>query len=318
MSRALLKQAKEQSKFVRRALRKHRAKLSEAAVEALEKNLASVEEARKAKDEGRLRASVESMEQRIDKNLAFARRGVAREYGESLLVAAAIALTLRAAVIEPFKIPSESMVPTLLVGDHLFVSKFIYGLRVPLTNSWFAQWGSPERGDVIVFRYPKDQSLDYIKRVVAVAGDQVRTEGIDLYVNGEKVRRDDLGEYEGEGSMRGLGPSPEYLEEVSVGSDVRYPILYRPEPYRSVWPHAGWRDGAPPGFDCSWPADGPASCIVQPGYVMVMGDNRDNSQDSRVWGGVPVDYVKGKALFIWWSMSSQSGVRWRRLGQPIP
>jgi signal peptidase I len=226
-------------------------------------------------------------------------------------------------VVEAFKIPTGSMIPTLDVGDHIFVNKFIYGLRVPLTNAWFAAWGSPDRGDVIVFRYPRDLSKDYIKRVIAVAGDRVRVAGQDVFVNGEKLPRAPRPDHryveEGEG-----GPDPDDVpdffvhsaafEERSRAGEQRYTVLYDRSASRLPWPSGGRL----PGLRCSEPVPGtPAECVVEPEHVFVMGDNRDNSSDGRVWGAVPHAYVKGKALFVWWSRGPRSGVRWGRIGQAV-
>lgn len=189
-----------------------------------------------------------------------------REYTEAILSAVLIALLIRAFVIEAFKIPSASMVPTLQIGDHIFVNKFLYGLRIPFTKTRFFQFTEPKRGDVVVFLYPMDESKDYIKRVVGLPGDRVRTDGTDLYVNDEKVPRTPNGE-KGETS---------YFEE-KLG-DMDHMIQFGP--YRS--------------FDNR-------EYHVPPDSLFVMGDNRDNSADSREWGVMPMGNLKGKAMFVWLS-----------------
>lgn len=194
-------------------------------------------------------------------------REKAGEYTKSILSAVFIALLIRMFVLEAFKIPSASMVPSLLIGDHLFVNKFIYGLRIPFTKKRFFKFTDPERGDVMVFLYPEDESKDYIKRVVGLSGDTVRLEGEDLYINGEKVVHTPAGE--GRNDVT-------YMDELL--GDVLHRIQF--SPYRTY-----------PDREYAVPED----------HLMVMGDNRDNSADSREWGFMPMGNIKGKAMFIWLS-----------------
>ncbi len=221
------------------------------------------------------------------------------EYAKSILIALVCALVIRSFIIEPFKIPSSSMVPTLLIGDHIFVSKFYYGLRLPLTKMWPVHFQKPARGDVIVFIYPIDESRDYIKRVVGVAGDKIRAIGHDLFVNDEMLEHDPVTDT----SLPDLAAYDYYRERIGDKSHlVRYD-KNRVDPEQTF--------------------------TVPDGQVFVMGDNRDNSQDSRVWGGVPLDHLKGKALFIWLSRNCTPvqegvepdlechGVRWNRFGDWI-
>ncbi|MGF1509349.1 MAG: signal peptidase I [Myxococcota bacterium] len=312
------KRAKELRKAVRRLVDKRAGGLREADVQAIEKCLTDLDGALDAGQPDRLQAAMESLEQRAQRSLGYERKSSVREMVESLLVAVAVALVLRAFVVEPFKIPTGSMIPTLLVGDHIFVSKFAYGFRVPLSNAWFATWATPERGDVIVFRYPEDQSKDYIKRVVAVAGDEVYTDGIDVFVNGTRLPREQLERFEyleeGEGGPMLGSRDAQRFAESALGSSASYTVLYEDRPVRPGWPSGA----SPPGLRCS---NGPVPrrrCRVADDYLFVMGDNRDNSQDSRWWGGVPTSFVKGKALFIWWSYGPRSGIRWTRLGRVVP
>jgi signal peptidase I len=312
------KRAKTVRKSIQRRFDRRRKSLKEADVHALQKGLSDLDESLDSHDLERIRTSLEGLEQRAERTLDYTRKSSTREMIESLVVAVLIALLLRAFIVEPFKIPTGSMIPTLLVGDHIFVSKFIYGLRVPLSNAWFVEWGTPDRGDVIVFRYPQDQSKDYIKRVVAVAGDEVHTDGIDVFVNGTRLdrRTEDAFEYleEGEGGpMLGTHTADRFVES-ALGNDAAYSVLYEARPFRPHWPNGSRL----PGLACSPSGPGQARCRVEDDYVFVMGDNRDNSQDSRFWGGVPTRFVKGKALFIWWSYGPRSGIRWSRFGQVVP
>src|SRR5699024_5346315 len=171
-------------------------------------------------------------------------------------------LLLRAFVVEPFRIPSRSMVPTLLVGDFILVNKFSYGLRLPVLHTRFLDLGEPERGDVVVFRYPQDPHVDYIKRIVGLPGDIVAYVGHNLYINGELVPVESAGPYTGDGAPRqGVA---ELLYE-TLPSGHRHPVLDTAERFN------------PQQAPVKVPAD----------HYFVLGDNRDNSADSRVWGFVP-------------------------------
>lgn len=320
-----VKKARRFAKDVESLLQKNRRRVSE---EKAEKVHAAVRDLRDALDAGadekRLSTAIKELDARVGRILGFARKSTVREYAESIAVAVLIAFVLRAFVVEAFKIPTGSMIPTLEVGDHIFVNKFIYGLRVPLTNFWLVQWGSPKRGDVIVFKYPQDPSKDYIKRVVAVAGDTVRVEGRNVFVNGEKLERASpraytyLREGEDEGSaelVADIVKAAQAFPEKSLGTQSEYTVIYEePEHMAGEWPV---RDSLN-GLRCV-PSDPlrDGYCRVEKGYVFVMGDNRDNSSDSRTWGGVPMESVKGKALFVWLSNGPRSGLRWSRFGTAV-
>ena len=209
------------------------------------------------------------------------REPVIVEYARSFFPVILAVLLLRSFLVEPFRIPSGSMMPTLLVGDFILVNKFAYGLRWPVLNTKFLDLGAPERGDVVVFRFPQDESIDYIKRVVAVPGDQVYYRNKTLYLNGEPVEQVPLPPYVGEGSGQGHTGALRAVEEVD---SMEHQILINPRA----------RD-LPPG--CTVLADGPVT--VPDRTYFVMGDNRDNSNDSRCWGFVPDGNLVGKAFAIW-------------------
>ena len=213
------------------------------------------------------------------------------EYSRSLFPVIFVVLLLRSFLVEPFRIPSGSMMPTLLVGDFILVNKFAYGLRLPVLNTKFVDIGEPARGDVVVFRYPRDPATDYIKRVVGLPGDRVAYYDKQLYINGRPVAKEPLGTYEGEGSGIGFTGTRLYLEHLD---GVDHQILIDPDK-RSV----------------------EGEIVVPEGYYFVMGDNRDNSNDSRYWGPVPEGNLVGKAFLIWMNWDARGGIAWRRIGRTI-
>lgn len=217
------------------------------------------------------------------------------QYARSFFPIFLIVLLLRSFLVEPFRIPSGSMMPTLLIGDLILVNKYTYGIRLPVVNTKVIDIGSPKRGDVVVFRYPRDPSTPFIKRVVGLPGDRIAYYDKTLRINGKPVPRKALGPYEGLGPgsfMTGASLLDESLD------DVEHHIL--------VAPHRG-----SPGVETTIPE----------GQYFVMGDNRDNSQDSRFWGTVPDANLIGKAFMIWMNWDSANdgiGVDWGRIGSFIP
>jgi signal peptidase I len=196
-------------------------------------------------------------------------------------------------VVEAFKIPSGSMIPTLTIGDHLLVNKFIYGPRIPFTDSRFFSWKEPKRGDIIVFKYPENEDKNFIKRVIGLPGDKIEIKKGVLLVNDQPVL---IQEVKGAASEGGLyGSSPRVFEE-QLGT-IRHRIQYL--------------------LDQEDKNFGPITIPRE--KVFVMGDNRDNSQDSRVWGFVDYHKILGKALIIYWSWDGNNGrwLRWERIGDLI-
>ena len=190
------------------------------------------------------------------------------EYAKAIITALILAMLIRTYIIQAFKIPSGSMTPTLLIGDHILVNKFLYGTKIPFSGKRVFMFKKPERGDIMVFKYPENPSKDFIKRVVAVEGDVIESKNKIIHVNGSKVNEPYA--HHTDSSMRPMGIEP--------------------------------RDNFGP-------------VIVPKNKYFVMGDNRDQSYDSRYWGYVDIKDVKGKALILYWSWDSEKNwVRFGRIG----
>jgi signal peptidase I len=223
-----------------------------------------------------------------------AREPLLVEYAKSFFPVILVVFTLRSFLVEPFKIPSGSMMPTLLIGDFILVNKYTYGIRLPVINKKVVALNNPERGDVMVFRYPADPGLDYIKRVIGVPGDVVEYRDKRLSINGQPVRTVNTGTYGYVGNGLSYVTAMVYGEHLNgVGhammTEPGKPAVYPPQvvdfPYRE---------------NCSYNAEGEGFvCKVPQGHYFMMGDNRDASNDSRYWGFVPDRNIVGKAFFIW-------------------
>ena len=213
------------------------------------------------------------------------------EYTASFFPVIAAVFLLRSFVIEPFKIPSGSMIPTLQIGDFILVNKYTYGIRLPIVNKKIVELNQPQRGDVMVFRYPKDESMDYIKRVIGVPGDVVKYDNKRLTVNGQPATYAPQSDYlDGER----LTYSKQYQETLG---NVTHNILNdadRPA-------YVSGPDDFPFRENCTYNQAG-FTCKVPEGHYFMMGDNRDNSADSRYWGFVPDKNIVGKAFFIWMNL----------------
>ena len=203
------------------------------------------------------------------------------EYSRSFFPVILAVLLIRSFLGEPFRIPSSSMMPTLLAGDFILVNKFTYGLRLPVVGTEIVDFGEPERGDVVVFRYPPDPSQDYIKRVVGLPGDRISYRDDTLYINDTAVSKTMQGRYTGPRAEQEPGPTLKGVEALP-GRD--HDILLRPN-YPKL-PSGTW--------------------VVPDDQYFVMGDNRDNSQDSRVWGFVPTENLVGKAFLVWMHFDSSN------------
>jgi signal peptidase I len=304
-------EAKQLVAEAKRILRKKRYRIPESVSTVLGAAAAEVGEARKGGDLDRLRQANSDLDGKLDEHVGFARKSATRQYVESIGLALGVALLLRAFVIEAFQIPTGSMIPSLDVGDHIFVSKFAYAIGIPFTNAKIAKLGKPKRGDIIVFKYPPDQSMDFIKRVVGLPGETVEVHHNEVFIDGRPMPREFLPEpcnpREGDGEVDdGLRPCEVWLEHLDGRDHQVHQFTHRTDA-SEYSPHK-----------------------IPPDQYFVMGDNRDNSRDSRVWGFVPYDLIKGKALIVWWSRDPSRGglspagiadwfrsIRWGRFFEPV-
>jgi signal peptidase I len=207
------------------------------------------------------------------------RKSAAREYTEAIIIAVLLALFIRTFIVQAFKIPSGSMLETLQIGDHVLVSKFIYGIKMPFTGNVLIPIKEPQRGDIIVFKFPQDTSVDYIKRVIAVGGDTIEIKNKKVFINGELLA-----------DAHSQFTDPEIKPAIEGPRDNYGPVT------------------------------------VPEGKLFVMGDNRDNSFDSRFWGFVNLDAVRGKAFILYWSWDVRdslfsidrfTSIRWGRIGHLV-
>lgn len=227
------------------------------------------------------------------------------EYPKSFFPVILIVFLLRSFLVEPFKIPSGSMLPTLLVGDFILVNKFTYGIRLPIVNIKLSDINRPQRGEVMVFRYPENPSLDYIKRVVGLPGDKIEYRNKRLRINGEEVRLAPDGEYNYVETGLNFVAAQRFMEQLGGHPHA---ILVQPE-VPSV--QLGGVRVFPFRDNCAY-NDAGFSCTVPQGHYFLMGDNRDSSSDSRYWGFVPDANIVGKAFLIWWNFDN-----FKRIGQSI-
>ena len=207
------------------------------------------------------------------------KKRIIREYAEAIITALLLALVIRAYIVQAFKIPSGSMIPTLLIGDHILVNKFIYGTKIPFSDKRILIFKKPAKGDIIVFKYPEDPEKDFIKRVMAVGGDQIESKNKVIFVNGEKV----------------VEP---YIQHV----------------YSFIYPGCS---NLMAGEDNPCHRDNFGPLVVPKNKVFVMGDNRDQSYDSGYWGFVDAKAIKGDALIIYWSWDPNNSLRFNRIGKIV-
>lgn len=226
---------------------------------------------------------------------------------KSLAILIAIILAIRWSVASPYHVPTPSMEPTIKVGDRLLAFKLAYNLKLPFTDIVLAEWSKPKRGDIIVFKYPRDTDIDYVKRVVGIAGDEIQVIDNILFVNGKRQDRIDFDH------DRAVLDDIEDVKDKKILSRENLDGLEH-------WVMQTNTDFKP--FDTTWPPPGNPPYKVPENSVFCMGDNRDNSEDSRRWGEVPLSYVRGKALFVIWSLysprhESMYRLRWSRFGHGL-
>jgi len=225
------------------------------------------------------------------------------DYARSFFPVILAVLLFRSFLIEPFRIPSGSMMPTLLVGDFVLVNKFAYGLRLPVTNGKILDTGEPKRGDVAVFRYPRNPKEDYIKRIIGLPGDTVTVRGEQVYIDGKPLPQILIGPYQGTDKVsiqmqENPVMSPVTLHEEDLGDTKHQTLQFGYiEQYNCI------------GSGGVMLSDGGCQWTVPQGHYFAMGDNRDDSEDSRFWGFVPEQNLAGKAFFIWFSLAD-----WHRIG----
>ncbi|MCB1155423.1 MAG: signal peptidase I [Deltaproteobacteria bacterium] len=223
-----------------------------------------------------LQNDLKEFQHRVDRHLPIWKNSTVREYVEVVVTALILALFIRSFVFQAFKIPSGSMIPTLLVGDHLVVNKFIYGFEVPFMDKKILPFSRPKRGDIIVFKFPNDPSKDFIKRVIGIPGDKIEVRGKQVYVNDEPLALEREGTYDYVDTFE-IEQSAELLDE-KIGEKTHAILLSS---------HFSGADQGP------W--------YVPEHKYFCMGDNRDHSNDSRYWGFVDFDAIRGKAMFIYFS-----------------
>ncbi len=267
----ILKEADFEINTTRRLIKKSKKKVDSEKIKLLETDIMALERAVRENEPKEILAKEERLVKARDRVMPFHNKSVVREYAEAILIAIILALFIRSFIVQAFKIPSGSMEETLLIGDHLLVNKFIYGISLPFIDKKLVDFASPKRGDIIVFRYPEDKNKDFIKRVIGVGGDKVEVKNKKVFINDEP-----------------LGDEP-------------YAVFKAGESF------FGFTKGR--NF-------GPKT--VPENHVFVMGDNRDNSHDSRFWGTVHTDEIRGKAFILYWSWDSvNNGIRFRRIGNLI-
>lgn len=310
--RALERDGRKFLKQAGKLRKKHDKKLGDIAKGAVDKSMDRAKSALDGTDADKLRVAMRDLDETVERYLGHLRKSTFREYAESIGMAVAFALVLRAFVIEAFIIPSASMEPTLQKGDRLFVNKGSYGVRIPFTTVKVLDFGPPDRGDVVVFVFPREEARehtknlpphrrscvdpeslreekDYIKRVIGLPGDRLKMINNQLHLNGEPVQTKVAD------TRQGRAGFPLLTQQIESVGEKQF-----------VTQHYG--------TDANFGV--PEETVVRENHVFVMGDNRDNSSDSRCWGQVPMDNIKGRAMFIWFA-SDRSGIHWDRIGQLI-
>lgn len=288
-------QARQRSKETKRLLRRAQKNLSPDVQNAVTACLGALDQAIATDDMGGMERALEKVQTLTDKHLDTYRKPAWRESTESITVAVLVALVLRSFVLEAFKIPSGSMIPSLAIGDQIFVNKYIYGLRVPFTSIRLVEFAAPKRGEVIVFICPVEPHEDYIKRIIGLPGDEIAVRAGVIHINGEAINRKALGQethWDRDSSGEHWRPFAARAYRETLG-EHEYTVLEDVDASHSA------------------PDFGPY--VVPEKHVLMMGDNRDHSYDSRAWGPVPQENILGRSMFVWWSWGKE-GLDRHRIG----
>jgi len=263
-----------------------------------------LEESLELNDQERIISSYSSLKNLYEQNLSQYSKSKLRQNVEAIVIALCLALLIRTFIVQPFKIPSGSMIPTLLIGDHLLVNKFIYGTKMPFMDIRIFPVEDIKRGDVIVFEFPGNDSVNkgvhYIKRAIGLPGDEVNIEGRDVYINGEKIKQ----VYEGNYKYFEQGTEVTTDKYIDTLSENIFDVIYKKSSINTTKGKTNF------------------PITIPEGNIFVLGDNRDNSYDSRFWGFVPINNISGKAFLIHWSWNFDndnifSKVRWNRIFSSI-
>ena len=263
-----------------------------------------LEESLELNDQERIISSYSSLKNLYEQNLSQYSKSKLRQNVEAIVIALCLALLIRTFIVQPFKIPSGSMIPTLLIGDHLLVNKFIYGTKIPFMDIRIFPVEDIKRGDVIVFKFPGNDSVNkgvhYIKRAIGLPGDEVNIEGRDVYINGEKIKQ----VYEGNYKYFEQGTEVTTDKYIDTLSENIFDVIYKKSSVNTTKGKTNF------------------PITIPEGNIFVLGDNRDNSYDSRFWGFVPIESISGKAFLIHWSWNFDndnifSKVRWNRIFSSI-
>ena len=266
--------------------------------------LDDLEKALELDEPAQIKSSYDSLKNLFDQNLSGFSKSKLRQNVEAIVIALCLALLIRTFIVQPFKIPSGSMIPTLLIGDHLLVNKFIYGTKIPFTNIRVLPVENINRGDVVVFKFPGNDSvnkgLHYIKRAIGLPGDVIDIDGRDVIINGQKVKQ----VYEGSYEYYEQGTEISTDKYIDTLSENIFDVIYKKSSINTTKGKTN--------FPITVPDD----------HIFVLGDNRDNSYDSRFWGFVPINNISGKAFLIHWSWNFDNEsifnkVRWNRIFSSI-
>jgi len=270
----------------------------------IRERLNNLEESLNNNDPEKIQSSYSSLNNIFDQNLSQYSKSKIRQNIEAIVIALCLALLIRTFFLQPFKIPSGSMIPTLLIGDHLLVNKFIYGTKIPFMNIKVFTIEEIKRGDVIVFKFPGNDAVNkgvhYIKRAIGLPGDEVDIKGRDVYVNGEKVKQ----VYDGNYIYFEQGTEVTTDKYIDTISENIFDVIYKKSSINTTKGKTNF------------------PITVPEGNIFVLGDNRDNSYDSRFWGFVPINSISGKAFLIHWSWNFDNDsifykVRWERIFSSI-